>query len=339
MENKRKYNYVKFFSNAFLCVALMFSLLQIGSISLEGGNTSFKYFGIVALAMMSYEFVTFLVKRKSEPKPLDYLSILYIALSLTTMILAFVFDYSNKLYAIVAVVWFAIPIIKRIVSIVACKKGRARVYHVLVLIMHLILALVSGAMTGLVTENYSVTIAFASFHVMLMTLMCICMNVFSQFNLNILLKIIRRTYAGEIILGLFLLIIAFSMVLFYQEDGVTSFGDALWYCYAVITTTGFGDIAAKTMIGRIVTILLGAYGIVVVSVLTSIIVNFYNEIKTIPDEEANKQTSINDLLDHLDEENGGDAEGKAEGNPQEVPTQEQAEVPTPVDEPTPEQQQ
>ena len=57
--------------------------------------------------------------------------------------------------------------------------------------------------------------------------------------------------------------------------------DALWYCFAVVTTTGFGDLAAVTLIGRILTVILGFYGIVVVALITSVIVNFYNEVKDI----------------------------------------------------------
>ena len=38
-------------------------------------------------------------------------------------------------------------------------------------------------------------------------------------------------------------------------------------------------------IGRILTVILGLYGLVVVSILTSIIVNFYSEVKDIKDDE------------------------------------------------------
>ena len=78
-------------------------------------------------------------------------------------------------------------------------------------------------------------------------------------------------------LGLVGLIVVASLILAHIEPSMTNFPDALWYCFAVVTTIGFGDFAAVTAIGRIVTVILGIYGIVVVAVLTSIIVNFYNE--------------------------------------------------------------
>ena len=70
----------------------------------------------------------------------------------------------------------------------------------------------------------------------------------------------------------------------YNEESVKSFGDALWYCFAVVTTIGFGDITAVTNIGRILTVILSFYGIIVVAIFTSVIVNFYNEVKDRPDE-------------------------------------------------------
>ena len=73
--------------------------------------------------------------------------------------------------------------------------------------------------------------------------------------------------------------VAGALVLLMVEDReiFKTFGDSLWYCFTVVTTIGFGDITAKTLIGRVVTVVLGIYGIVAVAVITSIIVNFYNE--------------------------------------------------------------
>ena len=71
--------------------------------------------------------------------------------------------------------------------------------------------------------------------------------------------------------------VASALVFMFYEDTIPTFGDGLWYAFAVVTTIGFGDFAATTFAGRIATVLLGIYGIFVVAVITSIIVNFYNE--------------------------------------------------------------
>ena len=104
---------------------------------------------------------------------------------------------------------------------------------------------------------------------------------FARLRLDLLREIVQQTYAAEIIFGLLLMIASFSFVLRYTDR--TAFGgeytNALWYCFAVVTTIGFGDMTATSAIGRILTVILGVYGIIVVALITSIIVNFYGEMK------------------------------------------------------------
>ena len=107
---------------------------------------------------------------------------------------------------------------------------------------------------------------------------------FSQVKLDVLSRIIRKTYAAEILFGMLLLITAFSIVLPNFELNINTFGDALWYCFAIVTTIGFGDITAVTIPGRIISVILGLYGLIVVALITSIIVNFYSETKNAGDE-------------------------------------------------------
>lgn len=99
----------------------------------------------------------------------------------------------------------------------------------------------------------------------------------AQLKVKILIKIILSTFSLEVLFGLLVMIVAFSFVFVSVEPNITNFPDALWYCFAVVTTIGFGDFAAITPVGRICTVFLGLYGLVVVAVITSIIVNFYNE--------------------------------------------------------------
>jgi len=99
---------------------------------------------------------------------------------------------------------------------------------------------------------------------------------------------VQKTYAAEIIFGLLLLIASFSFVLMYTDTASFEgeYTNALWYCFAVVTTIGFGDMTATSAIGRILSVILGAYGIIVVALITSIIVNFYGEMKKSGDDEA-----------------------------------------------------
>ena len=118
------------------------------------------------------------------------------------------------------------------------------------------------------------TVFIGSYH----ALATIASVVFARLNVDVLRKIIRRTYALEILLGL-LLMMSFAYILRFTEPSTPTFKDALWYCFAIVTTIGFGDVAATSLEGRIISVILGAYGIVVVALVTSIIVNFYGEMK------------------------------------------------------------
>ena len=103
----------------------------------------------------------------------------------------------------------------------------------------------------------------------------------SQIRFDILKKIFIKSMATEVLVGLMILIISFSLVLPSYEPSIENFGDALWYCFAIVTTIGFGDITAVTPVGRLLSVILGIYGIIVVALVTSIIINFYTETKDV----------------------------------------------------------
>ena len=102
---------------------------------------------------------------------------------------------------------------------------------------------------------------------------------YSQMKMDIFWKVVRKTNAAEILFGMLLLIIAFSLVLPILEEDIPDFSSALWYSFAIISTIGFGDVAAVSILGRLLSAILGICGLMVVSVVMSIAVNFYNETK------------------------------------------------------------
>lgn len=119
-------------------------------------------------------------------------------------------------------------------------------------------------------------------------------NAFSQMKLNVLIKIIIRTYALEIILGLLTMMVAAAIIFAYFDENIPTFEDGLWYSFAIVTTIGFGDFHAVSTVGRVVSVILGVYGLVVVAVITSIIVNFYNETAGKQDNKEIKDISKDD---------------------------------------------
>ena len=94
-------------------------------------------------------------------------------------------------------------------------------------------------------------------------------------RLKLLWMILKRTKATQIILGFVLFLFANAAVIQIVEPNINRYGDALWYCYAVISTAGFGDFVAVTFIGKICSVLLTIYAIFVIAIVTGVVVNFY----------------------------------------------------------------
>lgn len=97
-------------------------------------------------------------------------------------------------------------------------------------------------------------------------------------KLRILWRILRHTHADRILLGFILFLLADAAVIQIVEPNINRYGDALWYCYAVISTAGFGDIVAVTLIGKIGSVLLTIYTLFVVAIVTGVVVNFYTQL-------------------------------------------------------------
>ena len=115
-------------------------------------------------------------------------------------------------------------------------------------------------------------------------------------KLDVLTNIFRKSLVSEILLGLLILIILCSVYFTVVEPSMTSYVDSLWYSFALVTTIGFGDVSVSTTFGRILSVILGINGIVVVALFTSIIVNFYNEMN-----KKRQDKEMKDILNKVEE--------------------------------------
>ena len=205
-------------------------------------------------------------------------AILYggIYLLLTTMYL--VFGMTKVTCAIGGCVGVAMLCIGRVVAMIKNRKRRSIVLNILCI------AVILGVLAAMITAPGYVFLALMVF-IAVRELLLIMRISFSKIRLDVLRKVIRKSYAAEILMGMVLLMVATSVVLHMWEPGMENVLDGLWYCFAIVTTIGFGDFTATTLVGRLLSIVLGLYGIVVVALITSIIVNFYTEVKGDKDDE------------------------------------------------------
>ena len=75
-------------------------------------------------------------------------------------------------------------------------------------------------------------------------------------RLKILKEVLKRTHADRIILGFVIFFLLDALVILLVEPGITTYWDAIWYCYSVFSTVGFGDLTSVSIIGRILSIIL-----------------------------------------------------------------------------------
>lgn len=122
-----------------------------------------------------------------------------------------------------------------------------------------------------------------------------------KLKIDVIKKIIKKSLVKEIILSLLIIVVLCSVYFTIVEPNITSYVDALWYSFAVITTIGFGDVSVVTTFGRILSVVLGISGIVVVALFTSFIVNLYNEANQ-KRVEKNLQKSIKNLNESINED-------------------------------------
>lgn len=118
-------------------------------------------------------------------------------------------------------------------------------------------------------------------------------------RLKILWIILKRTKATQILFGFVLFLFAIAAIIQSVEPDIEHYRDALWYCYAVISTAGFGDIVTTTFIGKVCSVLLTIYTLFVVAIVTGVVVNFYNQLVEMQQKET--LTLFMDKLERLPE--------------------------------------
>ena len=180
------------------------------------------------------------------------------------------------LFVITAGLYCAAIILSRVFELIYDHSLRNVIVNALIIVFLILIAVgIISTPTG--GDNMQSIILIECIFIALVSFFEAMMVALAQLKFRVLFKIIVSTYSLEVLFGLLIIIATFSFAFVALEPQIESYPDALWYCFAVVTTIGFGDIAATTAIGRILTVILGLYGLVVVAVITSIVVNFYNE--------------------------------------------------------------
>lgn len=99
-------------------------------------------------------------------------------------------------------------------------------------------------------------------------------------------RILKRTGTLKMFVSFLLFLVAASAVLVLIEPEISTLGDGIWYCYVAATTIGFGDICVSTRAGRIITVLVSLYGILITAMVPGVVVSYYMEYLKIREKET-----------------------------------------------------
>ena len=243
---------------------------------LTSGDLSLKTDYAISYIMLAISKLMQALNARNSDKLVFVKNLCYASLFAAAAATPFIFGLDLHVMIALFIVFFFVIFTNRILSIIRNHKLRNVIFNVLIALCILYF------MVGILFIKLEDQIMLLLVHAVLVAGGALCHIIFisfSQMRFNVLQKILRKTYAAEILFGLVLLIISFSFVFNALEPNMPKFTDALWYCFAVVTTIGFGDLTVASGASRVLTVILGVYGIVVVALITSVIVNFYNEIK------------------------------------------------------------
>ena len=87
-------------------------------------------------------------------------------------------------------------------------------------------------------------------------------------------------------------------MIYLVEPNIQTVGNSLWYCFAASTTIGFGDIVAVTLLGRVLTVILCIYAVLIIALIPGVVVSYFIEFNKIKSKES--VVVFLDQLEHLE---------------------------------------
>jgi len=260
--------------NLLLSVLTMSLCLSVVSRVLVNDTDNVSLF--IGLAVLSQILNQILLFLKYENKK-DKLRILIVcSIYIVAAVLGFL---SRSNYVLFYIATFLVAAAMSANQFLTISKEKTKRGFITNILLGVVFAMLAAAVLFSIDKNDFIYISLVSaFLLLFSSLKRLLLPSLKYEKMKLLLNILVKTHAFDALVGLMAFIIAFSFMIPVVEPNITNFWDAMWYCFTVVTTIGFGDFYAETVVGRILTVVLGIYGIVVVAILTSVVVNFYNEV-------------------------------------------------------------
>ena len=113
-------------------------------------------------------------------------------------------------------------------------------------------------------------------------------------NFRVLRRIMKETHATKVWYSFLIFFFICAVLIWLREPDIETYGQALWYCYAVVTTIGFGDLTVHSFISKIISVALSIYAAGVIAIMTAVVVNYFNHLV-----ELRRKESLTALIEKL----------------------------------------
>ena len=118
-------------------------------------------------------------------------------------------------------------------------------------------------------------------------------------RLKMLRQIMKNTGADKIWMGFVGFFLLSVTLIWIFEPEMPRWRDAFWYCYAVVTTIGFGDVVAQSFVSRSLSVILSIYAVIVIAIVTGVVVNYYTQLAKL--RQRDELIELTEKLEHLPE--------------------------------------
>lgn len=99
-----------------------------------------------------------------------------------------------------------------------------------------------------------------------------------KIRLRLLIKAFRIVGAHKLMIGYVVVFFLAAIPIWLMEPSIKSYGDSLWFCFASVSTIGYGDILVSNVLPRVITVILSIYSVAIVAIFTAVIVGFFNDM-------------------------------------------------------------
>ena len=114
-------------------------------------------------------------------------------------------------------------------------------------------------------------------------------------QLSMLLRSLKLVHFDMILAVYLVVYFVFSLFIWSCDPDIKDLSDALWFTFQTVTTIGYGDLQATSVLGRALTVILAIYSIAIVAIFTGVIAGFYVEIVKLKNKE-----DVTEFLENLE---------------------------------------